>query len=63
MSAYLDFNYPLQLKLQNKHCLVIGGGKVAGLGKAVGTSLREFKEEMHKDETAVKDVAYAAKKE
>ncbi len=43
--------------------VLFGGGKVAGLGKAVGTSLREFKEEMHKDETAVKDVAYAAKKE
>ena len=43
--------------------VLFGGGKVAGLGKAVGTSLREFKEEMHKDETAGKDVAYAAKKE
>ena len=43
--------------------VLFGGGKVAGLGKAVGTSLRVFKEEMHKDETAVKDVAYAAKKE
>ena len=27
--------------------VLFGGGKVAGLGKAVGTSLREFKEEMH----------------
>lgn len=29
MSAYFDFNYPLQLKIQNKLCLVIGGGKIA----------------------------------
>ena len=29
--------------------VLFGGGKVAGLGKAVGTSLREFKEEMHKN--------------
>jgi precorrin-2 dehydrogenase/sirohydrochlorin ferrochelatase len=29
MSAYLDFTYPVQLKLLHQHCLVIGGGKVA----------------------------------
>ena len=42
MSAYLDFNYPLQLKLQNKHCLVIGGGKVAvrKVGKLLAAGAR-----------------------
>lgn len=28
--------------------ILFGGGKVAGLGKALGTSIPEFKEEMHK---------------
>lgn len=28
--------------------ILFGGDKVAGLGKALGTSIREFKEEMHK---------------
>ncbi|MCH4157950.1 MAG: bifunctional precorrin-2 dehydrogenase/sirohydrochlorin ferrochelatase [Acidaminococcaceae bacterium] len=42
MSAYLDFNYPLQLKLQNKYCLVIGGGKVAvrKVGKLLAAGAR-----------------------
>jgi len=31
--------------------ILFGGGKVAGLGKALGTSIREFKEELHKTET------------
>lgn len=28
--------------------VLFGGKKVAGLGKALGTSMREFKEEVHK---------------
>lgn len=43
--------------------VLFGGGKVAGLGKAMGTSLREFKEEMHKGETAVKDATDAEKQQ
>jgi sec-independent protein translocase protein TatA len=35
--------------------VLFGGGRVAGLGKALGTSLREFREEMHKDSSTVKD--------
>ena len=30
--------------------VLFGGGKVAGLGKALGTSIREFKSEVHKGE-------------
>jgi len=29
--------------------LLFGGGKIAGLGKAVGTSIRDFKKEMRED--------------
>ena len=43
--------------------VLFGGGKVSVLGKALGTSLREFKEEMHKGEAAVKDVTYAEKQQ
>ena len=41
--------------------VLFGGGKVAGLGKALGTSLREFQEEMHKDAKIVKDETYEEK--
>ncbi|ERT62016.1 twin-arginine translocase TatA/TatE family subunit [Megasphaera vaginalis (ex Srinivasan et al. 2021)] len=34
--------------------VLVGGKKVSGLGKALGTSLREFKEEVHKDEQGEK---------
>lgn len=34
--------------------VLFGGKKVSGLGKALGTSLREFKEEVHKDEQGEK---------
>ncbi|MCH4179700.1 MAG: twin-arginine translocase TatA/TatE family subunit, partial [Megasphaera sp.] len=36
--------------------VLFGGKKVSGLGRAVGTSLREFREEMNKNDDAVKDV-------
>ena len=31
--------------------VLFGGQKVSGLGKALGTSIREFKEELHRDDT------------
>lgn len=31
--------------------LLFGGTKLAGLGKAMGRSIREFKEEIHADST------------
>jgi sec-independent protein translocase protein TatA len=34
--------------------VLFGGGKVAGLGKALGTSIREFKSELNKVEEDVK---------
>lgn len=34
--------------------VLFGGKKVSGLGKALGTSLREFKEEVNKTDDAVK---------
>lgn len=43
--------------------ILFGGRKVAGLGKAMGTSLREFKEEVHKTSDAVKDETHAVKAE
>lgn len=33
--------------------LVFGSNKLAGLGKALGTSIREFKEEVKSSETTV----------
>ena len=42
--------------------ILFGGKKVAGLGKAMGTSLREFKEEVNKTSDAVKDGAEGAVK-
>lgn len=33
--------------------LVFGSNKLAGLGKALGTSIREFKEEVKNSETTV----------
>lgn len=43
--------------------ILFGGKKVAGLGKAMGTSLREFKEEVNKTSDAVKDGTDAVKAE
>lgn len=38
--------------------ILFGGKKVSGLGKALGTSLREFKEEVNKtDDTVTKAAA------
>ena len=34
--------------------ILFGSGKVAGLGKALGTSIREFKSEFNKVDEAVK---------
>ena len=34
--------------------MLFGSGKVAGLGKALGTSIREFKSELNKVDEAVK---------
>ena len=36
--------------------VLFGGKKVSGIGRAVGTSLREFKEEMNKTEETAKEV-------
>ncbi len=35
--------------------ILFGGKKVSGLGKALGTSLREFKEEVNKADDTVKE--------
>lgn len=35
--------------------VLFGGKKMAGIGKALGTSLREFKEEVNKTDTAVQE--------
>lgn len=37
--------------------ILFGGKKVSGLGKALGTSLREFKEEVNKTDDTVKKTA------
>lgn len=37
--------------------ILFGGKKVSGLGKALGTSLREFKEEVNKTDDTVKKAA------
>ncbi len=37
--------------------ILFGGKKVSGLGKALGTSLREFKEEVSKTDDTVKKAA------
>lgn len=37
--------------------ILFGGKKVSGLGKALGTSLREFKEEVNKADDVVKEAA------
>ncbi len=37
--------------------ILFGGKKVTGLGKALGTSLREFKEEVNKPDETVKKAA------
>lgn len=42
---------------------LFSGRKVAGLGKAMGMSLREFKEEIHKTSDAVKDGTNTVKAE
>lgn len=41
--------------------VLFGGKKMAGLGKALGTSLREFKEEVNKTDEAVADVVKEVK--
>jgi sec-independent protein translocase protein TatA len=44
--------------------LLFGGKKVSGLGRALGTSLREFKEEINKTDNAEKaDVVKSETKE
>lgn len=43
--------------------ILFGGRKVAGLGKAMGTSLCEFKEEIHKTSDAVKNGTNVVKDE
>lgn len=42
--------------------VLFGGKKVAGLGKALGTSMREFKEEVNKDEQPADTTVQAAAK-
>ncbi len=37
--------------------VLFGGSKVTGMGKALGTSLREFKEEVNKDSASVSATA------
>lgn len=41
--------------------VLFGGGKVAGLGKALGTSVREFKTEVHKGVEPNDNVSSAGK--
>lgn len=41
--------------------ILFGGKKVSGLGKALGTSLREFKEEVSKTDDTVKKAAAGTK--
>ena len=41
--------------------ILFGGKKVSGLGKALGTSLREFKEEVNKADDAAAEVSDAVK--
>ncbi|MDD3396458.1 MAG: twin-arginine translocase TatA/TatE family subunit [Acidaminococcaceae bacterium] len=36
-------------------CLVFGSGKLAGLGKSLGTSIREFKQEIKQETEPVKE--------
>lgn len=36
--------------------ILFGGGKIAGLGKAFGTSIRDFKKEMREDKADVEGV-------
>ena len=40
--------------------VLFGGGKIAGLGKALGQSIREFKKEMKKDDDAPAEEGQAA---
>ncbi len=35
--------------------LLFGGTRLAGIGKAMGKSIREFKEELHEDENKEED--------
>ncbi len=35
--------------------VIFGGGKIAGIGKALGQSIREFKSEVKEVESAVQD--------
>lgn len=34
--------------------VMFGGGKLAGVGKALGTSIREFKKEVHSEDSISK---------
>lgn len=42
--------------------VIFGGGKIAGVGKALGQSIREFKNEVKSDDKAEKNDADSEKK-
>ena len=43
--------------------VIFGGGKLAGVGKALGTSIREFKKEVKDPEESAKEEKKEDKKE
>ena len=43
--------------------VIFGGGKLAGVGKALGTSIREFKKEVKDPEESAKEEKKEYKKE
>ena len=43
--------------------VIFGGGKLAGVGKALGTSIREFKKEVKDPEESAKEETQEDKKE
>ncbi|MBQ6563104.1 MAG: twin-arginine translocase TatA/TatE family subunit [Clostridiales bacterium] len=43
--------------------VIFGGGKLAGVGKALGTSIREFKKEVKDPEESAKEETKEDKKE
>ncbi len=43
--------------------VIFGGGKLAGVGKALGTSIREFKKEVKEPEEETKEESKEDKKE
>lgn len=40
--------------------VIFGGGKLAGIGKALGTSIKEFKKEVHSSDSVAETKGKAA---